>query len=104
MKQKISECLPTDVGAIEEVGCNEVIHSLIGVLAGLLESLAFADHTQHATAVGVKGEHKLFVLEEDITENTKIFNTARKAGEYVDKHFGDNDMRCNYDNVRIVDL
>ena len=37
--------------------------------------------------LGLEGEHKLFVFDEQIVNRTKTFNTAKDAGEYVDKHF-----------------
>ena len=54
--------------------------------------------------VGVKGEHRIFVMNKEINENTKLFNTAKEAGEYVDKHFGADEMRCSYSSARIVEV
>ena len=52
----------------------------------------------------VEGEHKIFVFEDKVTDRTKLFDTAKEAGEYVDKHFGKDDMRCSYRTVRIVEV
>ena len=56
--------------------------------------------------VGIQGVHRIFVLDEKIEERTKIFNSAKEAGEYVDKHFVDTDEhpRCSYSTVRIVEV
>lgn len=56
--------------------------------------------------LGIQGEHKIFVLDEEINEQTKIFNSAKEAGEYVDKRFSDTDdyPRCSYSSVRIVEV
>ena len=54
--------------------------------------------------LALKGEHKIFIFEDEVNEKTKLFDTAREAGEYVDKHFGANDQRCSYSAVRIVEV
>ena len=54
--------------------------------------------------LGIKGEHKIFVLDEEINERTKIFNSAKEAGEYVDKHFSEDYQRCSYSEARIVEV
>lgn len=54
--------------------------------------------------LGIEGKLKVFVFEEEINEKTKIFDTAKKAGEYVDKHFGADDQRISYSKVRIVEV
>lgn len=54
--------------------------------------------------IAIKGKHKIFIFEEDVTENTKLFDTAAEAGAYVDKHFGANAMRLQYSEVRIVEV
>lgn len=54
--------------------------------------------------LALEGKLKLFIFEEDITEKTKLFDTAKAAGEYVDKHFGQESNRCSYSTVRIVEI
>ena len=54
--------------------------------------------------VSVKGAHKIFVFEDSVTKDTKLFNTAKEAGEYLDKHFGKDSLRCSYQNARIVEV
>ena len=54
--------------------------------------------------LALEGEHKIFIFEEDVTEKTKLFSTAREAGEYVDKHFGVDDQRASYSTLRIVEI
>ena len=49
-------------------------------------------------------EHKIFIFEDDVTERTKLFSTAKDAGDYVDKHFGVDDIRCSFSKVRIVEV
>lgn len=49
-------------------------------------------------------EHKIFVFEDNVTERTKLFENAKQAGEYVDKHFGKDKMRCSFSTVRIVEI
>ena len=51
--------------------------------------------------VGTKGKLKIFVLENKITKNTKLFKTAKEAGEYVDKHFGADTYRISWKTVSI---
>ena len=50
--------------------------------------------------LGVEGEHKIFVFDKEVSARTKIFTSAKEAGEYVDKHFSD--MPMSYENLRIV--
>ena len=54
--------------------------------------------------LALEGKHKIFVFEDDVTERTKLFDTAREAGEYVDKHFRADEQRCSYSTVRIVEV
>ena len=54
--------------------------------------------------LALEGEHKIFVFEDDVTERTKLFDTAKEAGEYVDKHFGADKQRCSFNTVRIVEV
>ena len=55
--------------------------------------------------VGTEGEHKIFVMDDEITDRTKLFDTASEAGEYIDKHFyDDNGKRCCYSTVRIIEV
>ena len=54
--------------------------------------------------LGTKGKLKLFVFEEEINENTKLFDTAAKAGKYLDKHFPPDQCRASFENMRIVEV
>ena len=54
--------------------------------------------------LGLMGEHRIFVFDDNVEERTKLFDTATEAGAYVDKHFGRDAMRCSYNNVRIVEV
>lgn len=54
--------------------------------------------------LALKGKHKIFIFEYEVNEKTKLFDTAREAGEYVDKHFGADKQRCSYSTVRIVEV
>lgn len=54
--------------------------------------------------LALEGKLKIFVFEEEINEKTKLFNTAKEAGEYVDKHFRADKQRCSYSAVRIVEV
>ena len=54
--------------------------------------------------LGLMGEHRIFVFDDNVEERTKLFDTASEAGAYVDKHFGKDKMRCSYNNVRIVEV
>ena len=54
--------------------------------------------------LGLEGKLKLFVFDEDITDRTKLFDTAREAGEYLDKHFDPSEPRCSFSHVRIVEV
>ena len=54
--------------------------------------------------LGTEGEHRIFIFDSDVTERTKLFNTAKEAGEYVDKHFPPDDIRCSFGKVRIVEV
>ena len=49
-------------------------------------------------------EHKIFIFEDNITERTKLFDTATDAGNYVDKHFGVDYVRCSFSKMRIVEV
>lgn len=49
-------------------------------------------------------EHKLFIFEDDITERTKLFSTAKAAGDYVDRLFGVSYIRCSFSKIRIVEV
>lgn len=53
--------------------------------------------------LGIEGKLRLFVFEEEINENTKLFDTATEAGKYIDKHFS-NDNRICYKSVRMVEV
>ena len=54
--------------------------------------------------LALEGERKIFVFEEEITDRTKLFDTATEAGTYVDKHFGADKQRASYSSVRIVEV
>lgn len=54
--------------------------------------------------VGVEGKLRLFVFDEDVTKNTKLFKTAREAGAYMDNYFGPDEVRCSFSSVRIVEV
>ena len=53
---------------------------------------------------GLKGKYKIFVFDDDVKKRTKLFNTAKEAGEYVDKHFSSDNQRCSFSTVRIVEV
>ena len=54
--------------------------------------------------LGTEGEHKIFVFHDNVDEGTKLFDTAKEAGEYVDKHFSPDDIRCSFSKIRIVEI
>jgi hypothetical protein len=54
--------------------------------------------------LALKGKNKIFIFEDEVNEKTKLFDTAREAGEYVDKYFGADEQRCNFSTVRIVEV
>lgn len=54
--------------------------------------------------LGLEGKLKVFVFDEEINEQTKLFDTAVEAGQYVDKHFGADELRCSFESVRIVEV
>lgn len=54
--------------------------------------------------LALQGEHKIFIFEDNVNEKTKLFDTAKEAGEYVDKHFGADCQRCSFSTVRIVEV
>ena len=55
--------------------------------------------------VGTEGEHKIFVMDDEVTDRTKLFDTASEAGAYIDKYFYDDDeKRCCYSTVRIIEV
>ena len=54
--------------------------------------------------IGTEGKLKLFVFEKEVTKDTKLFDTAREAGEYMDNHFGPDKVRCGFSSVRIVEV
>lgn len=54
--------------------------------------------------LALEGEQKIFVFEKNITDKTKLFDTAKEAGEYLDKHFNPNEMRCSFSTMRIVEV
>lgn len=54
--------------------------------------------------LALEGKHKIFIFEDEVNEKTKLFATAKEAGEYVDKHFGADNQRCSFSTVRIVEV
>lgn len=54
--------------------------------------------------LALEGKHKIFIFEDEVSEKTKLFDTAKEAGEYVDKHFGADHQRCSFSTVRIVEV
>lgn len=54
--------------------------------------------------LGTEGILKVFVFDNEVNEQTKLFDTATEAGQYVDKHFGVDQQRCSYSTVRIVEV
>ena len=54
--------------------------------------------------LGVEGEKKLFVFDDDVNSRTKLFDSATEAGKYVDKHFNPNEIRMSFSRVRIVEI
>lgn len=54
--------------------------------------------------LGVEGVMKIFVFDDEVNEITKLFNTAKEAGEYVDKHFSPEEIRSSFNGVRIVEV
>lgn len=63
------------------------------------------EHTE-PEYLGLEGKYKIFVFEEEVTERTKLFDTAKEAGEYVDKHFNPEkrETMVSFDTVRIVEV
>ena len=53
--------------------------------------------------LGVEDKLRLFIFDEEINENTKLFDTATEAGKYIDKHFSEDNRIC-YKNVRMVEV
>ena len=53
--------------------------------------------------LGTEGKLKLFIWEHNITSNTKLFQTAKECGEYLDKHFKE-DFEIYGENLRIVKI
>ena len=43
-------------------------------------------------------------FDEKVNERTKLFKTAKAAGEYVDKHFGPDKVRMSFKSVQIVEV
>lgn len=54
--------------------------------------------------LGLEGKLKIFVFEDTVNKQTKLFSTAKEAGEYVDKHFSPDKQRCSFSTVRIVEV
>lgn len=52
--------------------------------------------------LGTDGKLKLIITEEEITENTKVFDSAEKAGKYVDEMLAKDYFKINFADVRIV--
>lgn len=62
------------------------------------------DYITKPMYLGLQGTHKIFVFDEEVTDRTKLFDTATEAGKYVDKHFNPNDIRCSFERVMIVEV
>ena len=54
--------------------------------------------------LGTEGGLKIFVFDDEVNEQTKLFDTAIEAGQYVDKYFGADKQRCSFESVRIVEV
>ena len=56
--------------------------------------------------LGIKGEHRIFVFDFNVEERTKLFDSAKEAGEYIDKFFGLDkiEQRCSFNTVRLVEV
>lgn len=54
--------------------------------------------------LALKGKNKIFIFEDEVNKKTKLFDTAKEAGEYVDKYFGADEQRCSFSTVRIVEV
>ena len=54
--------------------------------------------------LALKGKNRIFIFEDEVNKKTKLFDTAREAGEYVDKYFGADEQRCSFSTVRIVEV
>lgn len=54
--------------------------------------------------LALKGKNKIFIFEDEVNRKTKLFDTAKEAGEYVDKYFGADEQRCSFSTVRIVEV
>ena len=61
------------------------------------------EHTEELY-LGLEGKFKIFVFDKEVNDRTKLFKTAKEAGEYVDKHFDPNEMRCSFKSVKIVEV
>lgn len=62
------------------------------------------DYITKPEYLGLEGKAKIFIFEDTVTEKTKLFGTAKEAGEYVDVHFGPDKMRCSFESVMIVEV
>ena len=54
--------------------------------------------------LGLEGPLKIFVFDEEVNERTKLFDTAKEAGEYLDKHFGSDEKRISFKSMQIVEV
>lgn len=54
--------------------------------------------------VGVDGKWKIFVMDDEVTDKTKLFKNATEAGEYLDMFFGPDKQRASYSSARIVEV
>ena len=51
-------------------------------------------------------ENRIFVMETEVTERTKIFNSAREVGEYIDNcnMLNGTSMRCSFRTFSVREL
>ena len=62
------------------------------------------------TYFGTKGVMKIFIFEEEQTENTRYFNTKKEAQDYIDKYLDVKETEDGfikieqYENIRIVEV
>ena len=54
--------------------------------------------------LGLEGEHKLFIFNTEIIDSTKLFDSAKEAGEYVDKYLSDSNSQISFTNLKIVQI
>ena len=52
--------------------------------------------------LGTEGKLKLIISEESVTDNTKVFSSAKEAGEYLDRMVAKDYLWSNFEDFRIV--